>query len=269
MMFALATSAPVTQAASTQSSTATDGYDDQAALSLIEDTIQQASALNQADKTAEGIILLSSAKKDLMELSLRPWHKTLLQQPKPNLEGRPKQEMIYYIALFRSVSSDLNFKPLEEAKLPEGYPDVGPVGEVVEKSYPAYRMAYAEGRGSFGRLFRHIQRRDIPMTAPVEMTGDQGGSMGFLYESVRQGNAGDIDQIEVVDRQPMTVLSMAVRGKNSPQSVELVKGVIVAYAQEHQIAISDEWRVLGYSSPRIPAGRRYYEVQVSLKEPGE
>ena len=59
----------------------------------------------------------------------------------------------------------------------------------LEKSSPSYRIGNVHSRrGAFGVLFRHIQRRGIPMTAPVEMARDEGQSMmGFMYEDTRQG----------------------------------------------------------------------------------
>jgi len=56
----------------------------------------------------------------------------------------------------------------EESPLPKGWPEPGPFNQVVRKKYPAYRAAFTkEGspNGGFMKLFRHIQRNDIPMTA--------------------------------------------------------------------------------------------------------
>ena len=90
---------------------------------------------------------------------------------------------------------------LSEAQRPEGWPEITPVGKVELKERPAFRVAVAEassgtgGEGRlFGTLFRHIQDRDIPMTAPVTMTRSSEGqmqSMGFLYENLEVGSTGE------------------------------------------------------------------------------
>ncbi len=123
-------------------------------------------------------------------------------------------------------------KPMmvSEAKLPQGFPSPGPVGEVIVKTYPAHRLARvklagqtadAQNRGDpngggdngmFMQLFRHISRNDISMTAPVEMvwtaipfvpsdvetrpdakpavSGKKPESMAFLYGSETIGTLG-------------------------------------------------------------------------------
>ena len=90
---------------------------------------------------------------------------------------------------------------MSEAQRPEGWPEITPVGKVELKERPAFRVAVAEassgtgGEGRlFGTLFRHIQDRDIPMTAPVTMTRSSEGqmqSMGFLYENLDVGSTGE------------------------------------------------------------------------------
>jgi len=65
---------------------------------------------------------------------------------------------------------------ISEAKLPVGFPAPGPVGEVIVKTYPAHRLARVRAErnndnGMFMQLFRHIERQEIAMTAPVEMCG--------------------------------------------------------------------------------------------------
>ena len=75
-----------------------------------------------------------------------------------------------------AIAEDAVRKPMmiSEAKLPEGFPGPGPVGEVITKTYPAHRLARVRSGGpgndgSFMKLFRHIERNEIAMTAPVEM----------------------------------------------------------------------------------------------------
>lgn len=60
----------------------------------------------------------------------------------------------------------------KEAKLPKDFPPPGPVGQIIVKDYPAYRLARVrsgkEGvsggpNAMFNPLFNHIKRNDIPM----------------------------------------------------------------------------------------------------------
>ena len=117
---------------------------------------------------------------------------------------------------------------MSEAQRPEGWPEITPVGKVELKERPAFRVAVAEassgtgGEGRlFGTLFRHIQDRDIPMTAPVTMTRSSEGqmqSMGFLYENLDVGSTGEAGGAEVQDRPSATVVSTGLRGGYSAKS---------------------------------------------------
>ena len=64
-----------------------------------------------------------------------------------------------------------------EAPLPEGWPAPGPYDQVSEKTYPKYRAAVTTGGSgmSFWTLFSHIKKKEIPMTAPVEMKMEDKG----------------------------------------------------------------------------------------------
>ncbi|MDP1270749.1 hypothetical protein, partial [Klebsiella pneumoniae] len=85
---------------------------------------------------------------------------------------------------------------------------------------------------AFGPLFRHIQNRDIAMTAPVEAdvpalsrerreAADGQGPRGrtammtvsFLYRTVEQGQTGPAEErVRVVDAKPTTVVALGLRG---------------------------------------------------------
>jgi hypothetical protein len=119
---------------------------------------------------------------------------------------------------FDRVLENERFEPLVEAPLPGGFPGPGPLGRVVVKKYPRYRAARAEGGNSFWTLFQHIKKNDVPMTAPVEMTmSDEMREidMAFLYEGPEQGEAGSDGVVEVLDLEPVTVLSVGLRGRRS------------------------------------------------------
>jgi hypothetical protein len=183
-----------------------------------------------------------------------------------------------------TVAEDAVRKPMmiSEAQLPAGFPGPGPVGEVITKTYPAHRLARVRsgGRGSDGsfmKLFRHIERNKIAMTAPVEMemaVGDEGAvaadttSMAFLYGSAETGTPGpdQADPDVVVEDVPeLTVVSLGVRGSYKEERFADFTGRLEAWLAEHP-----EWvsagppRTLAYNSPFVPGILKYAEVQIPI-----
>ena len=169
---------------------------------------------------------------------------------------------------------------ISEAKLPEGFPPPGPVGTAVVKTYPAHRlartMAARDGDDRmFMKLFRHIERHDIAMTAPVTMawsdaaaTPARAESMAFLYARPDIGAAGadPADSDVVVEDVPeITVVSVGVRGTYGAATVR--KGMTTL---EAWLAAHPEWsaagppRMLAYNSPFVPWFLKFAEVQVPL-----
>jgi hypothetical protein len=164
------------------------------------------------------------------------------------------------------------FEPLIEAPLPEGFPAPGPVGEVVLKEYPTYRAARAKGGNSFWALFTHIKKNDIAMTAPVEMAVTEDGedlkreSMAFLYASPALGEVGRDGRVEVVDLDPIRVLSFGIRGPMTDQKTRQAKQAIEERLRRESASWKrdGEWRLLGYNSPMVPAERRFWELQLPV-----
>jgi hypothetical protein len=122
---------------------------------------------------------------------------------------------------------------VEEAPLPEGWPQPGPYGQVVEKKYPAYRAAFTGGKGetlAFWTLFAHIKRKDIPMTAPVEMgldADDKQASMAFLYQNGEVGSPGqDGEKVEVRHVPAARALSYAWQGTDSKENIAKAKAAL-------------------------------------------
>ena len=203
---------------------------------------------------------------ELQSMGLRPWHGHLAKGVLSAPPEDPSKKAWAFRRFFDGVIADLSFQPRREAELPEGFPEHGPIGEVIEKDYPPYRMAMSTGRSAFGKLFRHIQRRGIPMTAPVEMARDEQGQsmMGFMYEDTRQGQLGEQDNITVVDIGEKNVLSLALRGRRTESALSDAQTVIREVAAAKGITIGDDWRLFGYSSPMVPMEQRYFEIQVSI-----
>jgi hypothetical protein len=69
---------------------------------------------------------------------------------------------------------------------------------------------------AFWPLFQHIKKRDIPMTAPVQMDYNDDGNnwvMSFLYKNPSVGKLGDTESsVKVTDRPQVTVISVALPG---------------------------------------------------------
>jgi len=170
---------------------------------------------------------------------------------------------------------------IAEAKLPAGFPAPGPVGTVVVKDYPAYRAARTRAGGGDGgmfmRLFRHIERNDVKMTAPVEMTMPEdegaadrpGTAMAFLYASPAIGAPGpdpaDADVV-VEDVAALTVASVGIRGGYGPATFTRGERQVRDWLRDHP-----EWqaagppRAMAYNSPFVPGMLKYAEVQIPVE----
>jgi hypothetical protein len=174
-------------------------------------------------------------------------------------------------------------KPMmvSETRLPRGFPAPGPVGEVIVKTYPAHRLARtAAGDGGdnrmFMRLFGHIKRNDIAMTAPVTMDwsgepAERGGpeSMAFLYAAPDLGEAGPDPAdaaVTVEDVPEATVASIGLRGSYGEKTFRKGAEKLDAWLAEHP-----EWepagppRMLAYNSPFVPGLLKYSEIQRPIR----
>lgn len=179
----------------------------------------------------------------------------------------------------REASATLAFKPLIEAPLPEGFPEPTQVGEIQVKKYPAYRFATTQMAGAessaFWTLFTHIKKKDIAMTAPVEMTygvGDkdklQAKAMAFLYRSPNQGKAGTDEKVEVIDVAPIMALSLGMRGEVNKTTLAEAKAHLETWLKEHakEYEASGPLRVMGYNSPFVAANQRFTEVEIPVRQ---
>jgi hypothetical protein len=174
----------------------------------------------------------------------------------------------------------------EDSPLPVGYPAATQPGRIEVKPYPAYRSAIAKGErmslGSgdmlFWSLFRHIERNEIAMTAPVintypkEMVENPKArgevSMEFLYREPTQGKLGpDGRQVEVIDVPAGQFLCVGIQGGMSEKKMVAAVDVLQKWLEEHK----SEWveagppRRLGYHGPMTPTNRRLWEVQIPVK----
>ena len=159
-----------------------------------------------------------------------------------------------------------------EAPLPEGWPAPGPYDQVSEKSYPKYRAAVTTGGGgmSFWTLFSHIKKKEIPMTAPVEMKMVNKGEkmekvdMAFLYQSTEVGAIGsDGKKVEVKDVETSQVLSYTWMGADSKAKISVAKEALDSELEKRGLE-AQSFRMLGYNGPGTPRSKHTYELQVIL-----
>ncbi|MEN1680252.1 MAG: heme-binding protein [Planctomycetota bacterium] len=168
----------------------------------------------------------------------------------------------------------LEFRPYNEAPLPEGFPTYTPVGVIQVKQYPAYRKADGP---AFWPLFQHIKSEGIPMTVPVEMTQMSRGNrpMSFLYQNTSVGDAGadeDIPGVTVNDAEPAIAVSLGIRGRMNPQTAADAKERLEAWLAdqtEYRAAGEEAVRYFGYSSPMVPDRDKYWETQILIERVGE
>ena len=164
---------------------------------------------------------------------------------------------------------------VDEAPLPKGWPKPGPYDQVSEKSYPPYRAAFTTAKrenGAFGTLFSHIQKNDIPMTAPVEISMAEGDdqnlrqtSLAFLYQDTAVGKTGaDGANVEVRDVPAMKTLSYTWQGDRNEANVAKAKSALDAALKDRKIE-AKEFRLLGYNGPGIPETKRTWELQALLR----
>jgi uncharacterized surface protein with fasciclin (FAS1) repeats len=167
--------------------------------------------------------------------------------------------------------------------LPQGYPAPTPPGAIELKRYPAVRRAEVRGTanpeagmyGSFMPLFRHIQREGISMTSPVEMDySDLDGAgapwvMSFLYRTPDQGRAGDAGSVVVVDRGPVTVLSIGLTGTTRLDRLREAEADLARWlAGQSRWVAAGAPRALFYNGPEVAPGRRWVELQLPVTAAG-
>jgi DNA gyrase inhibitor GyrI len=175
---------------------------------------------------------------------------------------------------------------IREAKLPAGFPPPGAAGQVIVKEYPPSRAAVVRHSGAAGNaqnsmfmsLFRHIQKNDIAMTAPVVMSYDESAAknanaatrpvaMAFVYSDAKLGHPGADGIVDVEDLPSMTVASVGIRGSYDEDNLRDGLKLLQAWLKEHdgEYEPSGPPRYLGYNSPFVPAFMRFGEVQIPVK----
>ncbi|MEO0478372.1 MAG: heme-binding protein [Planctomycetota bacterium] len=176
----------------------------------------------------------------------------------------------------REAIEDLRFEPVREAAMPPNFPAFALVSEVVLKNYPRYRMAVASMEGArsqtgpFFTLFNHIKKNSVEMTAPVQMDyDDEAGEeqmMAFLYETADQGETGEDGSVQVIDVAPVMALSIGARGYESDRRVDALRQQLLAWLATHpELEVAGPMRRMGYNSPGVMGGRRFFEVEIPVR----
>ncbi len=196
-------------------------------------------------------------------------------------DGSPAKRLSALRSFVRERSLDLAFLPRTESPRPAGFPDATPVGEIAVLDYPTYRLASVPiprgpfgGRGgAFWKLFRHIDKNKISMTAPVEMTyavakGDEPErmqTMAFLYASTDIGRLGLQGDVEVRDVPAVRVVSSGLRGSDDDAAFERAVVDLRAWLAQHREWIaSGPPRVMAWNSPMVRDSERFFEVQLPI-----
>lgn len=179
-----------------------------------------------------------------------------------------------------------------DTALPEGYPAPTPPGSIDLKRYPSVRRAEVSGTMNadwgmslgFWPLFQHIKKNEIAMTAPVEMdyrdwqpedgdTRPSGWTMSFLYRTADLGPTGTDGRVRVIDTEPLTVISIGLRGPYGLRTIEAGLERL-----QDWLAGQEEWEAAGdprsfyYNDPSVPNDRKWAEAQIPVRkrtaEPG-
>lgn len=231
-----------------------------------------------AAATPAGLRSAASAAEEVLGPTSRNRERIAVAVEPLAAKEAPQSAVKEAVSTLRAIATDLVFVPRMEADRPRGFPAFTPVGEIEVLDYPAYRMArvVVAPRGvlpresSFWTLFRHIQSRGIPMTAPVEMShGERGAalsSMAFLYASTDVGELGRDGSIEIVDAPAARVASLGMRGASSEARILRARDALEAWiARDPTLEIAGPARSMGWHGPSVPVERKYFEVQIPIR----
>ena len=172
---------------------------------------------------------------------------------------------------------------VKEAKLPEGFPEPGPLGEVVVKEYPAVRAAIVNANdvkvvspdAMFRPLFNHIEKNHIAMSAPVDITWSTSNpdgnaaepkAMAFLYPSPKVGQSGKDGVVDVIDEPAMIIVSITIRGDYDANHFNKGLAQLNAWLADHKPEYHPAGppRYLCYNSPFVPGFLKIGEVQIPI-----
>jgi hypothetical protein len=275
-MFMIGCLALASYAEEAKSSGSSDDHEKPRAIVLIDHALRDEDSTANIESQVEHLRRSANAARELTKQNhevqeiLKSVVDAPQQRPSPELANKLRNAL-------RESREILAFEPVTEAPLPKGFPNWTPVGEIRIKQYPAYRSARTTMDGekaAFLMLFKHIASNNISMTAPVEMSyvdaksdKPRGVAMAFLYSDMSIGKTGPAGNVSVEDVPTSTAVSIGVRGDITSDAVAAARSRLRVWLEhQDQFDTTVDLRVLGYNSPMIPAAKRYFEVEVPVRE---
>ncbi len=169
-----------------------------------------------------------------------------------------------------------------DTPLPVSYPPPTAPGAIELKRYPIVRRAEFSSSGpadmgmnvAFWPLFKHIQRRDIEMTSPVEMdyrgmedgTPD-GWTMSFLYREREQGPTGRDGFVTVEDAPALTVVAFGMTASYNSRNFAAGMAELDAWLASQTAWERDgDPRAMHYNGPDVRPQDRWMEVQIPIRK---
>ena len=133
--------------------------------------------------------------------------------------------------------------------------------------------------GGFWPLFAHIKRRDIAMTAPVEIEYDglkvaeedgvERWSMSFLYRTKDLGPEESYAGIQVADAKPVTVIAIGLAGDATRAKIgEALRKLDQSIQESGRWQQIGDPRVMGYNGPDVAQPERWSELQIPVVRNG-
>jgi hypothetical protein len=161
------------------------------------------------------------------------------------------------------------------------FPSTAP-GVTELKTLPAGLLVRSEVKGDyfaksgelFRPLFRYIQRKDIPMTTPVESHPGDTSAMLFWIAATEQPKArGDLqptasaapEGVVVLQRPAQLVASRGGRGGYSREHFEQAREALLAWlAARPDLKVAGEAYGVYWNSPFVPPFLKRYEVHIPV-----
>jgi len=228
---------------------------------IIQGIARGAPMYNSGDKAGCAALYESIARALLSEPTIPDFHRALYGQVLATTSPNPDARAWAFRNVFDKTLGDMQFEPVFEAPLAEGFPVPGKVGVIERKAYPRCRSATG---ANFGVLFRHISRKGIAMTVPVISHRSSPG-MSFIYLNPTIGSMGlEQDNVVVSDSLPLQVLSIGLRGDIGGGGMAIASSLLEEALIKYGAQKGGEFRVLSYHSPMVPQDRRYLELQLPL-----
>ncbi len=227
--------------------------------------------------------MLQKLKEELKNENIDSDAAVILSRALMEIEKTPaeKQDELVKTAL-QNAQKAREFKISDESPLPANWPRPSLPGLIRIKKYPAVRAAWVRSPQKKNRqfmvLFKHIEKKQIAMTAPVIMEYSKQAAddptklgsteaMAFLYREPGQDESGEFGDVAVVNEEPLTVVSIGIKGSYSnPKFQSAVKKLNDWLKENPEWKKTGPPRVLGYNSPFKLFWKKYSEVQIPVKE---